>query len=174
MKFYLIVSIFVAVFFVACGSGGKLNQFVYTLEQSKERGFNVSQDSVLKNPPAGKTRIYAIREAEFMGRGISYNLFYQYNPNLDAQNRLMIERDFYKDNVIGYLKNGTRHFKDLEAGKPLLLLAGKESIHSYIVFIPEADKIYCIQAKGHNSGFFYLNLNFVGRTTCEMLYKKTK
>ena len=157
---------FVAFGFTACAN---VAREVYTPEQSENYGFNVSGESVLKNPPENKARVYIMRESKFAGSAISPNHYYQYEPKLDATNKLIIEKQAYINNVIGKLSNGLKIYKDFDTGKPLLIVAGGGwYAKTYIVFTPQAGKIYCINGKmGIINGFF-------NKEQCETLYLKTK
>lgn len=163
-----------AAFFAACASTQKLNQTVLNPEQSAKKGFVVEDESVLKSPSAGKARIYIVRQSQEDGKDIAYPLFFQYEPVLDEQDILEVDEDIdSEENTIGELKNGTRYSKDLDAGKQLLLITGKEGLQSYLVFTPEADKIYCIEASVYNESKLHdtLTLDFIDKKKCETLYK---
>ena len=133
---------FVAFSFTACVT--RPNQVVYTPEQSESFGFNVDEGSNLSNPPENKARVYAIRRRGFNAWGLSFYMYYQYEPKLNAKNRLIVEKDIFQQNIAGYFSNGSHFYMDFNTDKPLLLIAGRESL-SYIVFTPKAGKIYCIE-----------------------------
>ena len=168
-----IFTAFVAFGFTACSFPKEPNQVVYAPEHSVH-SFSVANNSVLRNPPENKARIYALRESRFAGSGISYNIFYQYEPRLDSANKLIVEKAAYKDNTMGMLKSGTKFYKDFEVGKPLLLIAGTER-NSYLIFTPKENQIYCIEGTieaGNWAG--RPNLKFIDKARCETLYLKTK
>ena len=152
------------------------NQRLYSKSESDKFGFEVSENSVLQNPPAGKARIYALRTKEYIGASVSYELYYQYNPtisvNIKGQSEPLIDKNAYERNVVGKFSNESKFFKDFDAGKALLLLSTLET-HSYIVFTPKAGRIYCVKGSiilGLNKA--RPNLEFIGKDECETLYKK--
>ena len=165
-------ALILALVFAACASSERLNQLVLSPEQSSKKGFTAEQGSTLKNPASGKTRIYAIRQNAEQGKDIAYPLYYQYEPTIENGELTIEELD--ENATIGVLKNGTSYSRDLDAGKPLLLFTGKDSFTSYVVFTPEADKIYCVRASVQNESGLYdnLNLELVDKKRCEKLFGK--
>lgn len=169
--FHFLVLGFLALLFTACSP----TRVVYTPEQSAKFAFNVSESSALQNPAADKARIYALRASSFKGVLINYSLYYQYNPNINAQNQWVNEQSVYmneiKQNNFGLMSSGTGYVKDFEPGKPLLLIGSTET-YSYIVFTPEAGKIYCVEGSlkfGWWAG--RPNVNLINQARCESLYK---
>lgn len=159
---------FVALGFTACAN---VAREVYTPEQSQNYGFNVADDSVLKNPSSDKARVYVMRKWKYQGWAItSLNYYYQYEPKLDTQNKLIIEKDGYIDNVMGKLSNGVKFYKDFDTDKSLLIIAGGGgwTAQTYVVFTPQAGKIYCI------NGIYGIINGFIDKEKCEKLYLKTK
>lgn len=162
--------LFIALGFTACS----VNTAVYTPEQSHSYGFNGDEKSVLKNPPSDKARVYVLRENAFKGAVISYNIFYQYEPKTDASNKLIVEKDAYKNNIMGKLSRGLKFYKDFDTDKSLLLIAGIET-NSYVIFTPQQNKIYCLEGTIEYGALVGRpNLKFVDKTRCETLYLKTK
>lgn len=152
--------------FTACGAN--VAREIYTPEQSQNYGFNVADDSALKNPPSDKARVYVMREWE-QDNIFPFKYYYQYEPKLNAKNKLVIEKSAYINNLMGKLSNGANFYKDFDTGKSLLITAGGGwSTKTYIVFTPQAGKIYCINGK---SGTIQ---GFVNQEQCEKLYLKTK
>ena len=154
------------------------NQRLYNEKESQNLGFEVSQNSILNNPPAKKARIYVMRKKEYVGANVTYELYYQYNPkispNIKGQNEAFIDKNIYKYNIFGKLANKSKFFMDFEVGKPLLLLSKLET-HSYVVFTPQAGRIYCVQGSiilGLNNA--RPNLEFISKDQCERLYKEIK
>lgn len=163
----LVALAFMALGFTACGPTAVRD--IYTYEQSQSYGFNVADDSALKNPPSDKARVYVMRAWKFASGAISINYYYQYEPKLDAQNKLIVEKDAYINNLMGKLSNGIKFYKDFDIGKSLLIVAGGGwSAKTYIVFTPEAGKIYCI------NGIYGIINGFINKKQCEKLYLKTK
>lgn len=175
MKRYIILQSVILMLFITLGfTACSVNTAVYTPEQSHSYGFNVDEKGVLKNPPSDKARIYIMRENAFKGAMISYNIFYQYEPKTDTSNKLIVEKDAYKNNIMGNLSRGLKFYRDFDADKPLLLIAGTET-KSYVIFTPQQSKIYCLEGTIEMGAWVGRpNLNFVDKTRCETLYLKTK
>lgn len=117
---------FLAFVFTACAKQVR----VISPEESAMLGFNVSEESMLENPPANKARIYVVRETRTFGSGFDFPLYYLYDsPNMykDEKGAFRIKDEVRKEiaeksknNFMGLLSNGTKLFEDFEADKPLL------------------------------------------------------
>ena len=158
-------------FFTACIPASTPNTITYTLEQSENLGFNVPENSVLENPPSNKIRIYGLREHIIRHIGVSYDLYFQYNPSINSLNYLKAKK-YELLNFIGSFTNGAKFFDDLDADKPIMLMSMTEK-PSYLNFTPQAGRIYCVKG-GVGVGNFGArpNLEFLGKETCEKLYEK--
>ena len=164
-----IFTAFVAFGFTACVT--RPNQVVYTPEQNNY-GFNVDEGSNLANPPENKARVYAIRRGGAYGFAVFYNMYYQYEPKLNAKNKLIVEKDIFQQNLVGGFSNGARFFMDFDAGKPLLLIAGAESL-SYIVFTPKSGKIYCVEGQPKMGWWLArFNIKFIDKRRCQKIWSK--
>lgn len=155
------------------------NQKLYTNAQSAEFGFvELDEKGILHNPPSQKARIYVVRGKEFVGAKVDYEVLYQYEPNITpnikGQNEPIIDENALKNNILCTIHNASKCFKDFEADKTLLLFAGLET-NSYIVFTPQAGRIYCIQGSvilGLNQA--RPNLTLIDKASCERLYSGIK
>ena len=166
----IVVSLF-ALFFAACISTTTPNTITYTPEQSEKLGFIAPKGSVLENPPPNKIRVYGLREHIIRHIGVSYELYFQHAPNINTLNHLKAKKFEYLG-FVGTFTNGAKFFADIDADKPVMLMAMMEK-PSYLSFEPKAGRIYCVKG-GVGSGSFGArpNLEFLDLNACETLYKK--
>lgn len=146
---------------------GCTSRNVLTKEQSANFGFYVNGSSVLASPQSNIARIYIMRPNISFGAKISYTLAMEYDATLNEGGSVVY--DNHAD-ALGFLVRGSIFYVDVLPNKPIAI-AARTTGSSYVVFTPEASKVYCLV--GAVTDGFPLpqpNIKLVGRATCEELY----
>lgn len=128
-------------------------------------GFNVDNDSVYKNPPADKARIYAFRAKGFVGGAIKYYISVHYN-GLKCAEKNQFDRnleveyinkcdDVYGDSdrfaFLNMSESSFAAYSDIAAGGRVTIFGRLESDKT-IEFNPAPGKIYCLESNVPFSG----------------------
>ena len=66
---------FVALVLIACAVSAVK---IISPEASAKFGFNVTEESVFKNPPADKARVYIVRQKRFIGSAHGFPVYFLY------------------------------------------------------------------------------------------------
>ena len=150
---------FVALVLIACADSAVK---IISPEASAKFGFNVTEESVFKNPPVDRARVHIVRQKQgFLAGAYGWRKFPVYflyglpATYMDDNNITRITEETQKDIVektknntdsyIGLLSSGASLMKDFEVGQPLFFRFLREKTFADVAPYPILWPLYWLQ-----------------------------
>lgn len=159
--FSMIALAFFALVFSACAATP--NHLVYNQKQSTSLGFNVDENSVLKNPTQDQIRVYAVSFGF-----INFDLYA--NEATELQGDTLINLGAFRLFSGDFSKN-----LSVEENKPLALVTSSTDFgqYSFLYFTPTRGKIYCVAGEIINGAWVGRpNISFLTKEECEYWFSE--